>query len=149
MAAILNALSRAVLVWLLIIAAETVQGAARHLLLSPALEQALRQLSVIVGVIVIFAITWACLPWMRIRSTRQALAVGAMWALLTLAFEFGVGWLTGADWSRILADYDLPHGGLMPLGLLAMALTPWTVWRLQTRPRRGAPSGEHGLGKSP
>ena len=149
MAAILNALSRAVLIWLLIMAAETLQGAARHLLLSPALEQALRQLSVIVGVIVIFAITWAFLPWMRIRTTRQALAVGALWAALTLAFEFGFGWFSGASWSRILADYDLPHGGLMPLGLLAMALTPWAVRRLQALPQQGPPPVGRRTGKSP
>lgn len=148
MAAILNALSRAVLIWLLIMAAETLQGVARHLLLSPALEQALRQLSVIVGVIVIFAITWACLPWMRIRTTRQALAVGALWAALTLAFEFGVGWLLGASWGHILADYDLPHGGLMPLGLLAMALTPWTVRRLRPRPQGAPPHADPRARKS-
>lgn len=149
MAAILNALFRAVLIWLLLITAETLQGAARHLLLSPALEQALRQLSVIVGVVVIFAITWASLPWMRIRTTRQALAVGALWALLTLAFEFGVGLLTGASWSRILADYDLPSGGWMPLGLLAMALTPWTVWRLRARPQHGLPDADRRVRKTP
>ena len=147
MAAILNALSRAVLIWLLIMAAETLQGAARHLLLSPALEQALRQLSVIVGVIVIFAITWAFLPWMRIRTTPQALAIGVMWALLTLAFELGIGWIVGADWSRVSADYDLIHGGLMPLGLLAMALTPWTAWRLRTA--RASPRSDRRLRKSP
>ena len=39
-------------------------------------------------------------------------------------------------WARIAADYDLLHGGLMPLGLLAMALTPWAVRRLKAR--RGA-----------
>jgi hypothetical protein len=37
---------------------------------------------------------------------------------------------TGASWREILIDYDLLHGGMMPLGLLAMALTPWTVRRL-------------------
>jgi hypothetical protein len=135
MSAILNALSRAMIIWLLIMAAESLQGAARHLLLSPALEQALHQLSVIIGLVVIFAITWGFMPWLRIGSARQALAVGGLWALLTLAFEFGVGRLLGASWSRILADYDLPHGGLMALGLLAMGLTPWAVWRLRARRR--------------
>lgn len=138
MPAILNALSRAILIWLLIMVAESLQGAARRLLLSPAMQQALLQISVIVGVGVIFAITWCFMPWMRIRSARRALAIGALWALLTLTFEFGVGVIMGATWNRILADYDLPHGGLMPLGLLAMALTPWAVWRLQARRRPDA-----------
>jgi len=51
--------------------------------------------------------------------------------LLTLAFELALGRLTGLGWARILADYDLTQGGLMPLGLLAMFLTPWAVQRLQ------------------
>lgn len=147
MSAILNALSRGALVWLLLMAAESLQGVLRHLFLSPALELALHQLSVIVGVAVIFAITWALLPWMRIRTTPQALAIGVMWALLTLAFELGLGWIVGADWSRVSADYDLIHGGLMPLGLLAMALTPWTAWRLRTA--RASPRSDRRLRKSP
>jgi hypothetical protein len=147
MAAILNALSRAALIWLLLMFAESLQGAARHLLVSPALQQAFRQLSVMVGVVVIFAITWGFMPWMRIRSARQALAIGALWALFTLAFEFGVGRIMGATWSRILADYDLTRGGFMPLGLFAMALTPWIVWRLQARRHQDALRSDSRLGK--
>ena len=149
MTAFLNALTRAVLVWLLLMAAESLQGAARRLLLSPALEQALRQFSVLVGVLVIAAITWALLPWMRIRTTGQALATGAMWALLTLAFEFGLGGIMGLSWSQMLADYDLTQGGLMPIGLLAMALVPWAVWRLQSRTRRASTKPDRRLRKSP
>ena len=44
MSAILNALSRGALVWLLLMAAEILQGVLRHLFLSPALELALHQL---------------------------------------------------------------------------------------------------------
>lgn len=149
MTAFLNALTRAVLVWLLLMAAESLQGAARRLLLSPALEQALRQFSVLVGVLVIAAITWALLPWMRIRTTGQALATGAMWALLTLAFEFGLGGIMGRNWSQMLVDYDLNQGGLMPIGLLAMALVPWAVWRLQSRTRRASTKPDRRLRKSP
>jgi len=129
----LPALVRALLVWLAIILAESVQGAARRFLLDPDVEFAIRQLSVGVGVVVIFAITWACFRWMRIRSDAGALAVGVLWAILTLAFELGLGSALGADRARLLADYDLAHGGLMPLGLLAMALTPWIVRRLKYR----------------
>lgn len=128
-----NTLLRAGLVWLLLMTAESLLGAARRLLLSPDLELALRQVSVMVGVVVIFAITWALTPWMRIGSARPALVVGASWALLTFGFELWVGWITGASPSRMFADYDLSRGGLMPLGLLAMALTPWAAWRMQNR----------------
>ena len=129
----LPALLRALIVWLLIALAESGQGALRRLLLSPEIEFAIRQLSVLTGALLIFAITWFCLRWLRLRTAGEALGVGGLWVALTLLFEIGLGRLMGLSWDRMLADYDLLHGGLMPLGLLAMALTPWAVRRLRTR----------------
>ncbi|WP_293678655.1 hypothetical protein [uncultured Phenylobacterium sp.] len=127
----LPALLRAVLVWLVIIVAESAHGAIRRLLFSPEATFTIRQLSVLVGAIMIFAITWVFLDWIRIRTARGALAIGAVWVVLTAAFEVALGRLTGLGWDRILADYDLTRGGLMGLGLLAMGLTPWAVRQLQ------------------
>lgn len=128
-----SALLRALMVWLLIVLAESAQGALRRLLVSPEVEFAVRQLSVLTGALVIFAITWFCLRWLRLRTAGEALGVGGLWVALTLLFEIGLGRLMGVGWDRILADYDLLHGGLMPLGLLTMALTPWAVRRLQAK----------------
>ncbi len=127
----LPALLRALAVWALIILAESVQGGLRRALTGPEAEFAVRQGSVIVGALVIFAITWFSLGWMRIRTARGALAIGLLWVVLTMGFEFALGRLLGYRWDRILSDYDLLHGGLMPLGLLAMALTPWLARRLK------------------
>lgn len=126
---------RAVLVWVLLMAAESAQGAVRHFLTNPAIDLMARQAGVVIGVLVIFAFTWLTFPWMRIRTPRGALAVGALWAAMTILFEVALGRSIGASWGRILSDYDLTIGGLMGLGLLMMALTPWLVLRL-----RGAPS---------
>jgi len=133
-------LLRAFLVWLVIIAAESLHGAVRRLLFSPEVDFAIRQLSVLMGVVMIFAITWVFLDWIRVRTARGALAVGAVWVALTVGFELALGRLTGIGWDRIAADYDLPNGGLMPLGLLAMGLTPWAVRQLKAgrKPRRTA-----------
>lgn len=138
----LIALLRALLVWVLIMVAESAQGAVRRLVTDPDLDFWVRQASVLLGAVVIFVITWACLRWMRIRTAGGALAVGGLWVILTLAFEVGLGRLLGLGWDRILADYDLLHGGLMPLGLLAMALTPWAVRRLQARRAPSPPDSE-------
>lgn len=127
----LPALLRALAVWALIILAETIQGALRRVLSGPEVEFVVRQASVVLGAAVIFGITWLCLRWMRIAGAATALAVGVFWAALTLAFEIGLGRALGFSWGRIFEDYDPSHGGLMPLGLVAMALTPWMVWRLQ------------------
>ena len=129
----LPALLRALAIWLLIIVAESAHGSLRRLLTNPDVEFVLRQASVLTGALVIFAITWFSLRWMRIRTAGGALAVGGLWVGLTVAFELALGRAMGLPLSRILEDYDLLHGGLMPLGLAVMALTPWIVRRLQTR----------------
>jgi len=127
----IQTLLRSLLVWLLLMLAETAQGALRHILSRPEVEFVVRQGSVVTGALVIFALTWLSFRWMRIRTASGALVVGGVWVALTLAFEFGLGRARGLSWSRLLADYDVLHGGLMPLGLVAMALTPWAVLRLQ------------------
>ncbi len=128
----LPALLRALAVWLLIIVAESVQGSLRRLLMDPDFEFVIRQGSVITGALVIFAITWFSSRWLRIRTAGGALAVGGLWVALTVAFEFTLGRAIGLSWSRILEDYDVLRGGLMPIGLAFMAVTPWIVRRLKT-----------------
>lgn len=127
---------RALLVWLLIVAAESLHGALRRMLFDPDVEFVVRQVSVLTGAVIIFAITWASIRWLRIKSAAGALGVGVLWVALTLAFEILVGRALGLTWARIASDYDLLHGGLMPLGLLAMALTPWAVRRIKARRQR-------------
>lgn len=127
----LASLLRALLIWLLIIAAESAQGALRRFLFDADTVFAARQAAVVVSCVMMFAITWFSAGWLRLQSNRGALVVGALWVALTLAFEVLLGRLTGASWSRLLEDYDLSRGGLMPLGLIAMALTPWLVRRLR------------------
>jgi len=133
---VLPAILRALFVWLLIVAAETLQGGLRRMLFDPDVEFVLRQISVLTGAVIIFAITWAFIRWLKIRSVAGALGVGLLWVVLTLGFEVVIGRALGLGWTRIAADYDLLHGGLMPLGLLAVALTPWMVRELKARRER-------------
>jgi len=146
---VLPAILRVLLVWLLIVAAETLQGGLRRMLFDPDVEFAVRQVSVLTGAVVIFLITWTCIRWLKIRTSMGALGVGMLWVVLTLGFEVLIGRALGLGWARIAADYDLLHGGLMPLGLLAMALTPWTVrWLKARRLKPAVSTGEGGAAPS-
>jgi hypothetical protein len=122
----LPVLLRALAIWLLLMAAESAQGGLRRLLASDA-AQAARQGGVILSVVLIFIITWYSLSWIRVRTLAGALGVGLLWVIATLAFDAGLGRALGYSWDRIAADYDLSHGALMPVGLVAMALTPLAV----------------------
>jgi len=123
---------RAVGVWVLLMLAETVHGVVRTLFLAPALgDFRARQLAVISGSLLMFAITCLTIRWLQPRATRWLVSIGVMWVGLTLAFEIGLGWLVGYSWNRIASDYNLLHGGLMPLGLGVMAMAPWIASRLR------------------
>ena len=73
-----------------------------------------------------------------LESSRDALAVGAAWSALTVAFEFGFGRLQGESWEEMLAAYDVREGRLWPLVLAWVALGPEVTRRLS--PPQAAPA---------
>jgi hypothetical protein len=129
---------RALLVWLVIIVAESVHGTLRTLYLAPAIgDFPARRVGVFIGTAIIFVIALAFTRWVGAQTRRQLLGIGALWVVLTVAFEVGLGRaVMHLDWARILADYDLSRGGLMGFGLLAMFFMPLLAARIlgQSRP---------------
>lgn len=116
---------RAAIVWMVMMLAETANGAVRELLVAPVIGAlSARQLGVFVGSLLIFIIAWLMARWLNAASRREQLIVGGFWVTLTLVFEFAFGRATGASWSRILSDYNPLHGGLMLLGLAFMFCIP-------------------------
>ncbi len=116
---------RSLLVWLAILAAESAHGVARTLLLEPRLgDFRARQVAVFTGSLLILAIVTLLIRWLRPESVRQALGVGALWVALTVAFEILLGRSLGFSWDRLASDYNLLEGGLLPLGMLVLMLSP-------------------------
>ena len=126
---------RALLVWLVIIAAESVHGTLRTLYLAPAIgDFPARRVGVFIGTAIIFVIALAFTRWIGAQTRRQLLGIGALWVAATVAFEVGLGRAVfHFDWARILADYDLARGGLMGFGLLAMFFMPLLAARIRGR----------------
>jgi len=120
-------------VWLLIAAAESVHGALRNALMAPLLgDLKARQIAVFTGSAIVLGIAFIFHDWMRARTTRSQLSAGMIWVGFTVAFELGLGRLViGLSWERILSDYDLAKGGLMPIGLSIMFFAPAIAARLR------------------
>lgn len=124
--------NRVVVVWLLIIAAESVSGALREVFLTPRIGPVMaHQIGVLVGCVVIFAIAWFLLRWMQVITVSRQLVAGLVWVLLTLVFEWALGLALGVPPEAFKADFDPAQGGLMGLGLLFMLCTPALVGSLQ------------------
>jgi hypothetical protein len=128
-------LGRAVAVWLLIMLVETVHGVLRAMLLVPRVgDLPARQIGVFTGSLLILAVTYLSLGWLRLDWPRLRIVVGLLWALLTLAFEVALGRIVlGYPWSRLAADYNLARGGLMGLGLLVVVFAPSIAYAFATR----------------
>ncbi len=120
-------------IWLAIIFAESVHGTLRGLFLAPRVgDFRARQIAVFTGALIIFAIAFFSVRWMRATRSRELAAVGLIWTVLTVAFEIALGrFVLDVPWERILSDYNLCRGGLLPLGLLFMAAAPLIAGRLR------------------
>jgi hypothetical protein len=116
---------RAVAIWFLIALAESVHGTIRRLFIAPVMgDLSARQIGVLTGSTIIFLISWLSIRWIGARKFTYQLEVGALWVVLTVLFEVGLGLALGYPQARILSDYNVAQGGLMGFGLLFMLFVP-------------------------
>lgn len=125
-------MGRYLLAWFPMVLIAVANGAFREAFLVPRLgEHAARQVSTLL-LIALFAIyigfvtrTWP------LASSAQALAVGALWLALTLAFEFALGrFVSRLAWDQMLAEYDLAAGRLWALVPIWVAISPYLFFLL-------------------
>jgi hypothetical protein len=76
-----------------------------------------------------------------IPTAREARAIGATWAALTVGFEFLFGhYVDGDSWSELLDNYDVTGGHLWILVLAWIGVGP-SVIRALRRSREGGNEG--------
>lgn len=117
---------RALAVWGLLLLLAVLNGGLREGWLVPTLGPLrAHQVSTLLLSTFILAATRATIGWIAPGSTREALAVGALWLGLTLAFEFLAGhFLFHKPWPVLLTDYDLARGRIWSLVLVVTFLAP-------------------------
>jgi hypothetical protein len=124
---------RAFAVWLLLMAAEVVHGIARTFFLTPLVGDFLaRQVAVFTGSLLILLIATLLIRWLPAGTARSLVMIGVAWVVLTLMFEVVLGRLIlEYSWDRLASDYNVVHGGLLPIGLALMATSPLIASRLR------------------
>lgn len=124
---------RSLAVWCLLMFTEMLHGTARIFLLVPVMgDFPARQLTVFTGALLIYTIAFLLIKWINPTTITQAFSIGALWVTLTLVFEISLGrFAFNMSWQRIAEDYNLPHGGLMPIGLLLMLLAPYVTAKVR------------------
>ena len=113
--------------WLVFMVTAIANGAFRESLLIPRfgsqvghwISTAMLCVLLVIEIVVFLAIAG------NAESKAELLALGTMWLLLTLVFEFGFGhWVAKKPWSELLADYNVLEGRVWPAVLLVILLTP-------------------------
>lgn len=88
-----------------------------------------------VSFIVFFGIyVWFTLKWLRLASSQDAVLLGLIWLVLTIAFEFLFGhFVMGNAWSKLFYDYNLFAGRIWILVLLWIMIAPIIFQKAQNR----------------
>ena len=117
---------RSLAIWLLIICAEIIHGILRAIVLVPIVgEFRSNQIGVFTGSAIIILIAYFTIRWIGAKRPSELLMVGAIWLVLTMAFEVLFGrFVMGLSWEELLAGYNMLNGGLMPIGLLLLFFSP-------------------------
>jgi hypothetical protein len=127
----MKGMARGLLVWLLIMLAESVHGVLRGLLLVPRIgEEAAARLGWPVGAIIVLAIAYLAIGRTRVRERGRLMFMGGLWAVLTVGFEIAIGLLRGMGQQEILAALD-PRTGTIAYSALLMLFAPLIAARLR------------------
>ena len=124
-------MARGLLLWLVIMLAETAHGVLRGLFLTPRVgAEAASLIGWPIGFAIVVAISLLAIRWTGLESARSLIALGAMWAALTMAFEISVGLLRGMSAAQIVDEIN-PFSGLILYSAAAMLIAPWLAARLR------------------
>ena len=125
---------RAAVIWFLLAFLAVLNGAAREAFITPALgEPAGHVTGTLIFCLVIFLVALSSLGWIGPSSRRAALAIGLVWVLLAVLFEFLAGhYLFGNSWETLLADYDVRRGRVWVLVLITSLTAPVLAYRVRT-----------------
>jgi hypothetical protein len=119
-------LIRALVVWFLLLAGAVLNGAVREAVIIPRTgDYRGHVISTLMLSLVIILIACATLGWIGPAGAGDAVVVGLLWVVLTVAFEFLAGhYLFGSPWERLLADYNVARGRIWPLVLIVTFFAP-------------------------
>lgn len=85
-------------------------------------------MGVFTGSIIIFTIAFLLVRWLRATRASELLLIGILWLSLTIAFEVLFGsFVLHSSWERIISDYNLKEGGLLPFGLAVLTLKKYRL----------------------
>jgi len=95
-------------------------------------DLAAHQISTIIFVTLILTVTYLLLRFTALElSDSEALLMGAIWLVSTIAFEFIAGhYVFGNSWEKLIADYNMLEGRIWCLVLITTFFAPYLANKL-------------------
>ncbi len=126
---------RALLSWLILLVVAFANGAVRQFAYPSTLSDfAARQVAAVVGAVALGVAIWFILRRWPIATRSQAWATGALWLVLTVAFELALV-LRRGTLKDVAEQYAIWRGSLWPLLLLWILVAPVVLSVAQRRSR--------------
>jgi hypothetical protein len=80
----------------------------------------------------------------RIRNLSEAWLTGVIWSVLTIAFEFGLGYfILHTSMRSMIEQYNVAAGNFWPFIVISLLVMPVLFWKYRNRYDMEGP-GEHG-----
>jgi hypothetical protein len=96
-------------------------------------ELSAHQLSTLIGLIFFGLYIWFLTGVFQIETSRQAFAIGAIWFIMTIVFEFIFGhYVMRNPWHKLFHDYNLLKGRIWSLVLIWTAVAPYVFYRIRS-----------------
>ncbi len=95
------------------------------------------QLSTLTGITLMgLYIWWITRKW-KLKSAGQAWAVGFIWLVMTILFEFIFGhYAIGKSWATLLNDYNLLQGRVWIFVPIWATIAPYIFFRIRYTPAK-------------
>lgn len=124
---------KALLIWLIFMLGAIANGAVRIKAIIPFTGEAIGHIiSTAMLCTIILVITWWTVGWLAPGNTQHAIRIGVAWLLMTLAFEFGVGYfISHRSWPEMLADYNVLKGRVWVAVPVITLIAPWWMAKLR------------------
>jgi len=119
--------------WLGLLFIGILNGAIREIVYKDALgELFAHQLSSFFAVLLISVYVWILEGRWKLSSSYEGLAVGLIWLVQTIMFEFLFGhYVMGHSWERLFADYNVFEGRFWSIVVFWVAVAPLIVYKVR------------------
>jgi hypothetical protein len=121
--------------WLGLVILAIMNGIVRVKVYAPFMDDlTAHQVSTLIGIFLFGIYIWLLTGIIKIESSQQALLVGLLWLVMTVAFEFLFGhYVAGHPWSRLFQDYNIFKGRVWLLVLIWTTLAPYIFYRVRSK----------------